>query len=112
MAITYEINSSTINAGIQADWKPIPTGSNSNATQKLSDNWRRHTWSSAFMEVTEWLVLLALRGTSLTELKTTDEDTPNSTGTYSTGRIMTVTGNQIGRRMAGVKVSFLVDITS
>lgn len=112
MAIAYEINSVVVNAGIQADWKPIPTGSNSNATQKLSEDWRRHTWSCAFMEVAEWLILLALRGTSFTELKTTDEDTPNSTGTYSTGRVTTVTGNQIGRRMAEVKVNFLVDITS
>jgi hypothetical protein len=112
MAITYEINSSTINAGIQADWKPVGTGNNADATQKLSSNWRRHIWSCAFMEMTEWLILLALRGTSFTELKTTDESTPNSTGTYSTGRIMTVTGNQIGRRMAGVKVEYLVDVTS
>jgi hypothetical protein len=112
MAITYEVNSNTINAGIQADWKPIPTGSNANATQKLSANWRQHTWSCTFMEVAEWLILLALRGVSLTELKTTDESTPNSTGTYSTGRVMTVSGSQIGRRIAGVKVGFLVDITS
>lgn len=110
--LAYQINSTAINAGIQANWLPISTGSNSDATQKLSTNWRRHTWSSAFMEMTEWLVLLALRGTSFTELKTTNESTPNSTGTYSTGRVMTVTGNQIGRRMAGVKVEFLVDITS
>lgn len=112
MAITYEINSNTINAGIQAKWPPIPTGANSDATQKLSTNWRRHTWSCAFMEMTEWLILLALRGVSFTELKTTNESTPNSTGTYSTGRVMSVTGNHIGRRMQNVQVSFLVDITS
>lgn len=112
MAITYEVNSNTINAGIQADWKRIPTGSNEDGTQKLSTNWRRHTWSCAFMEVAEWLILLALRGVSFTELKTTDESAPNSTGTYSTGRVMTVNGSQIGRRIAGVKVEYLVDITS
>jgi hypothetical protein len=112
MAITYEINSNTINAGIQADWKPISTGNNADATQKLSSDWRRHVWTCAFMEMAEWLILLALRGTSITELKTTDESIPNSTGTYSTGRVMTVTGNHIGRRMSGVKVEYLVDVTS
>jgi hypothetical protein len=112
MTITYEINSNAINAGIQANWLPIPTGANSDATQKLSANWRQHTWSCAFMEMAEWLILLALRGVSLTELKTTDESTPNSTGTYSTGRVMTVTGSHIGRRMQNVQVNFLVDITS
>lgn len=112
MTIVYEINSNAIAAGIQADWRPIPTGANSDATQKLSTNWRRHTWTCAFMEMATWLILLALRGTSFTELKTTDESTPNSTGTYSTGRVMTVTGNQIGRRMVGVKIEYLVDVTS
>jgi hypothetical protein len=112
MAITYEVNSTAINAGIRADWKPIPTGSNADATQKLSANWRQHVWDCEFMEVTEWLVLLALRGVALTELKTTNESTPNSTATYSTANVMSVTGNQIGRRMQGVKVNFLVDVTS
>ncbi len=112
MTTTYEINSTAINAGIQANWQNITTGSNANATQKLSDDWREHVWSCEFMEVAEWLVLLALRGTSFTELKTTDESTPNSTATYSTGRVMTVNGAQIGRRIQGVTVNFLVDITS
>lgn len=110
--IAYEVNSTAINAGIQADWKRIATGNNANATQKLSTNWRRHTWFCEFMEMTEWLVLLALRGTSFTELKTTNESAPNSTATYATGRVMSVTGNQVGRRMAKVRVEFLVDVTS
>lgn len=112
MTITYEVNSSTINAGIQAEWKPIPTGSNADATQKLSANWLQHIWRASEMEMTEWLILLALRGTSFSELKTTDESTPNSTGTYSTGRVMTVIGQHRGRQMINVVVTFLVDITS
>ena len=112
MAITYEVNSNTINAGIQAEWKPISTGSNSDATQKLASNWLRHIWRSPEMEMAEWLILLALRGTSLTELKTTNEGTPNSTATYSTGRVLTVTGNHRARQMLNVKVTFLVDVTS
>ena len=112
MTITYEVNSNSIVAGIKAEWKPIPTGSNSDATQKLSENWLMHTWRMSVMEMAEWLILLALRGTLFTELKTTDETTPNSTGTYSTGRVMTVRGQQRGRQMLNVQVEFLVDITS
>ncbi len=112
MAITYEVNSNTINAGIQAEWQPIPTGANSDATQKLASNWLRHIWRARAMEMAEWLILLALRGTSFSELKTTDEATPNSTGTYSTGRVITVTGNHRARQMLNVQVTFLVDITS
>lgn len=112
MTITYEVNSNAIVAGIIAEWEPIPTGSNANATQKLSANWMRHTWEVAEMEMAEWLILLALRGASFTELKTTNEATPNSTGTYSTGRVLTVTGQHRARQMLNVKVNFLVDITS
>ena len=112
MTVTYEVNSSAINAGIQAEWLPIVTGSNSDATQKLASNWLRHVWRSSVMEMTEWLILLALRGTSLTELKTTNEGTPNSTATYSTGRVLTVTGNHRARQMLNVQVTFLVDVTS
>ncbi len=112
VTITYEINSTAINAGIQAKWEPIATGSNSDASQKLSANWQRHIWSCEFMNITEWLVLLALRGTTITELKTTNEGTPNSTETYSTGRVLTVTGEHLGIRMVNVQVEFLVDTTS
>ncbi len=112
MTITYEVNSSAIVAGITAEWQPISTGLSANATQKLADNWLRHIWRIPVMEMAEWLILLALRGTSFSELKTTDEATPNSTGTYSTGRVMTVAGQHRARQMLNVQVTFLVDITS
>ena len=112
LAITYEVNSNAIVSGIIAEWQPIPTGLNADATQKLSTNWLRHTWRMAEMEMAEWLILLALRGASFTELKTTDEATPNSTGIYSTGRVLTVTGQHRARQMLNVQVGFLVDITS
>jgi hypothetical protein len=60
----------------------------------------------------EWEVLEPLKGTAFTELKTTDQDTPNSGNTYSTGRVMDVTGQHVGRRMINVIVRFLVDVTS
>ena len=112
LTITYEVNSNAIVAGIIAEWQPIVTGSNADATQKLAENWLRHIWRISEMEMAEWLILLALRGTSFSELKTTDEATPNSSGTYSTGRILTVTGQHRARQMLNVVVTFLVDITS
>ena len=112
MAITYEINSTTINAGIQATWPPIVTGQNADATQKINTTWYEHLWRCEFMEMAEWEVLEPLKGSTFAELKTTDQDTPNSGNTYSTGRVMDVTGRQVGRRMVNVIVNFLVDVTS
>ena len=112
MAITYEVNSTAINAGIQATWPPIVTGQNADATQKINATWYEHLWRCEFMEMAEWEALEPLKGTAFTELKTTDQDTPNSGNTYSTGRVMDVTGRQVGRRMVGVNVRFLVDVTS
>jgi len=112
MAITYEVNSTAINAGIQATWPVIVTGQNADATQKINATWYEHLWRCEFMEMTEWEVLEPLKGTAFTELKTTDQDTPNSGDTYSTGRVMDITGRQVGRRMVNVIVRFLVNVTS
>ena len=112
MTRTDEVNSNSIVSGITAEWKPIPTGLNADGTQKLSTNWVRHIWRIPVLEVAEWLILLALRGTTLTELKTTNESTPNSTGTYSTGKVLTVSGSQQARQILNVQVTFLVDVTS
>lgn len=112
MAITYEVNSTAINAGIQATWATIVTGQNADATQKINTTWYEHLWRCDFMEMAEWEVLEPLKGSAFTELKTTDQDTPNSGNTYSTGRVMDIQGRQVGRRMVNVIVNFLVDITS
>jgi len=112
MAITYEINGNPINAGIQATWPPIETGENGDATQKINTTWYQHIWRCETMEMAEWEILEPLKGTAFSELKSTDQDTPNSGNTYSTGNIMDVTGRQVGRRMVNVVVNFLVDVTS
>ena len=108
----FQINSTAINAGIQATWPPMVTGQNADATQKINTTWYEHLWRCEFMEMAEWEVLEPLKGPAFSELKTTDQDTPNSGNTYSTGRVMDVTGRQVGRRMVGVAARFLVDITS
>lgn len=112
MAITYEVNGTGITSGIMAEWQPITTGGNADGTQKLSANWLRHIWRLPVCEVATYLILTALRGTSLTSLKTTDESSPNSTATYATGRVLTVTGQHRARQVLGVEVVFLVDTTS
>lgn len=112
MAISFELNSNVIISGIQATWPPIVTGQNADATQKINLTWYEHLWRCEFMEMAEWEVLEPLKGSAFAELKTTDQDTPNSGNTYSTGRVMDVTGRQVGRRMVNVIVNFLVDVTS
>lgn len=108
----YQLNSNDIDCGVQAWWGEIVTGKKADATQKTNTNWRRHTWDIAFCEMATWEILEPTKGTSFTALRTTGESTPNSVATYATGRVLDVTGQQMGRRMEGVKVNFLVDITS
>lgn len=108
MAITFSVNSSTITGGIRAHWPPIQTGANGDGSPQYSA-WFTHVWSIPQLEMADYLVLEALRGTTLTELTTTDKDTPNSSNQYTTGRVMTVTGQQRARQMLNVRVEFLVD---
>ena len=108
MSITYEVNSTAITAGIRASWPPMEIAKLNDGLPEYS-SWYRHLWTIPVMEMADYAVLELLRGTVLTEIKTTDKDTPNSTGTYSTGRVMTVTGQHRARQMLNVQVEFLVD---
>lgn len=112
MSITYELNSTTINAGIQATWPVIETGENADATQRINTTWYEHLWRADTMEMTEWEVIEPLKGTAFTELKTTGQAVPNTGDTFATGKVMDVQGRQVGRQMKGVVVRFLVDVTS
>jgi hypothetical protein len=112
MAITYEVNSNTINAGVQATWPPIVTGENADATQKINATWYAHLWRCDTMEMVEFEVLEPLKGSAFTELKTTGQAVPNTGDTFATGKIMDVQGRHVGRRMVNVRVRFLVDVTS
>lgn len=111
MAIDYEVNSNTITGGVVAYWEPIQTGTNGDGSPQYNTIIYRHRWAIPSLSVTDYLILTTLRGTALTQLKTTDKDTPNSQGTYSTANLMTVTGQQRGRQMLNVQVEFLVDIS-
>ena len=110
MAITYSVNSNTITGGIRAFWPPMQTGLNGDGSPQYSP-WYRHIWSIPELEMANYLTLEALRGTSLTSLVTTNKDTPNVAATYTTGRVLTVTGQQQGRRMLNVQVDFMVDVS-
>lgn len=110
--IDYKLNGTDIDCGVQALWDAIPTGQNVDATQKTSPNWRRHSWSMQFCDMTTWETLEPTKGTSFSSLKTTGEDDPNTAVTYATGRVLDVTGRQVGHRMENVRVNFFVDIAS
>lgn len=109
---SYEVNSTAITAGVQARWEPIVTGSKNDGNQRLNAKWQRHTWQARKMEMGTYETLYPLRGTALTELKTTGHATVSTGGTYSTANVMAVTGRQVGRWMENVVVTFLVDTTS
>jgi hypothetical protein len=112
MAITYEINSTAINAGIQATWPPIETGQNADATQKLNGTWYNHIWRAETMEMGQFEVIEPLKGSAFTELKSTGQAVPNTGDTFATGKVMDVQGRHVGRQMKNVVVRFLVDVTS
>lgn len=112
MPITYEINSTAINAGIQATWPPIETGQRADATQKINTTWYNHIWQAETMEMAEWQVIEPLKGNAFTELKSTGQAVPNTGDTFATGKVMDVQGRHVGRQMTAVVVRFLVDITS
>ena len=112
MTITYEVNSTTINAGIQATWPPIETGQNADATQKINTTWYEHLWRAETMEMVDWEVIEPLKGSAFAELKTTGQAVPNTGDTFATGKVMDVQGRQVGRQMKGVVVRLLVDVTS
>ena len=110
MAISYAVNSTSITAGIQARWEPLPTGQADNGatTYSTAANWARHYWDINEMSVTDWLVLEALRGVTLTNVTTTDYDSPNSGKTYTSARLVTCNGRQKGVVMQAVRVEFLI----
>jgi len=107
----YQLNSLDIDCGIQAHWSPITTGKNADATQKTSVDWRRHVWDVSACDMGTWEVLETAKGTSFTNLRTTGESGPNVSTTYTTGRVLGVSGRQQGRQMVGVKVNFLVKVS-
>jgi hypothetical protein len=110
MAISYAVNSQAISGGIQARWEPLPTGQTDNGatTYTTAADWARHYWDVDEMSMADWLVLDALRGVSLTNVTTTDYDNYNSGKTYTTARLVTVSGRQRGIVMQAVRVEFLI----
>lgn len=110
-AIGYAVNATSVSGGVQAFWPKFGTALNADGTRTYS-NWYPHRWEIPEMEMSDFDTVYDLRGTSLTGITTTAQDTPNVAATYATGRIMSITGNQEGRRMMNVIVNFMVDVTS
>jgi len=106
--IAYSVNSNVITGGVRPFWPPMQIGANTDGLPRYS-NWYRHLWTIPEMEMANYLTLQALRGTTITEVTTTDKDTPNSSAQYTTGRVLSVSGQQQGRRVLNVRVEFLLD---
>lgn len=111
MAVTYKVNTTTITAGIQAEWQPIQTETRGGGKPAYSD-WQRHIWRMSELDHATYDTLKALRGTALTSVDTTEHDALNTQETYSDVRLMTVSGRQQGIRVLNVQVEFLIDTTS
>lgn len=110
-AIGYAVNAAAITGGVIAHWPPLIEGQNADATPQIS-NWYPHRWEIPELEMADWITLYNLRGTNLTSVVTTTQETPNIGNTYTTARLLSVTGQQQGRRMLNVIVEFLIDRTS
>lgn len=110
-AIGYAVNGTSVSGGIRASWPKRPTGMKADGARNYS-NWYPHTWRISEMEMSDWQTLYNLRGTTLTGITTTAQDTPNVAATYATARLLNVTGEQLGRRMTNVLATFEVDVTS
>ena len=107
--IGYQVNSTAITAGVQAQWEPIQTKNGGRGVPSYSDFYR-HTWSIAEIDVATYLTLEALKGTALTSLDTTDQSSPNTAANYTTAKCVTVSGRQLGHLMQDVQVEFLVKV--
>ncbi len=112
MAITYSINGGNEIHGVESDWQRQPVRQNADGTTDFND-WSLNIWQLAEMDMAEFETIRALQGTALTSLETNDIDDRNVAATYTTV-ILTgvVNGQQIGRRMTNVTLTFRVDTTA
>ena len=51
----------------------------------------------------------SLKGTTLLELVSTDKDAPSNEKTYTSARLLNISGRHVGLNMESVRVEFLAD---
>jgi hypothetical protein len=111
MTVTYSLNNSITVPGVRSSWQRQVKRRRPDGTIEYQP-WAVNTWDvdNATMEVYE--AVRALQGQVLTSLETNDIDSRNAAKTYTSAEITgPVVGQQVGRRVTGVSISFRVDIS-
>lgn len=105
---TFVVNGSITCYGVTAEWQRQArrrNGDGSITWQEMAS----HTWDIPQMEMSTFLSLQALAGSTLSSLATTAITDRNNGATYTTAEIVSVVNaSQVGRRAVGVRVEFRV----
>lgn len=107
--VDFSVNGGDLVHGVKANWQRLAIRKRDDGTLDLHP-WARHTWDIASMDMATYLALQALHGQALTSLVTTDIDNRNVEKTYTSAILESVRGQQVGRRMTGVRVEFRVKV--
>lgn len=106
----YRLNLGTIIPGIAASWQRQVKRKNDDGTITYQP-YALHTWDIPVATMDLYLELLALKGTAFSRLITNDIDNRNIGRVYNAGELINVIpGQQVGRRMTGLKIEFRVDV--
>lgn len=108
--VTFSVDGGAEIPGVKANWQRQAIRRRDDGTQDLHP-WATHTWDIASMDMATYLALQALHGQALTSLATTDIDDRNMPATYTSAILESIRGQQVGRRMTGVRVEFRVDVS-
>ncbi len=108
---SYSVNGGTEIHGVTSDWQRQPLRRNIDGTIDYLPS-ALNLWRVPEMIETEFETLRGLQGCALTSLETNNFDDRNSAKTYTVNAILesVVNGNQLGRLMTNVRLSFRVDV--
>lgn len=107
--VDFSVNGGGLVHGVKANWQRQAIRKRDDGSQDLHP-WARHTWDAASMDMATYLALQALHGQALASLVTTDIDNRNVEKTYTSAILESIRGQQVGRRMTGVRVEFRVKV--
>lgn len=106
---TFVINGSITCYGVTAEWQRQAKRRNGDGTVNYQ-SYLLHTWEVPQMEMSIFLSLQALSGSTLTSLATTSLSDRNNGATYTSAALGLVNCQQLGRRATGVRLEFWVKV--
>lgn len=109
MAQQHKINGTTINRITSANWEDGGQSQGLDGYTPL-DSWRRHTWRSNVMTVTEFDTLYALEGQKVSITTTDYSDRNGDYLTYYNVDLERVGGRHEGPRIVDFVAEFLVRV--